>query len=104
VVEVRSFRLDRIDDQVKTILRDALTGLYYGDDHTWSADPSKAKNFDSIQTAAAVAQSEKLETVDVILKYDNPACELTLPLSVCFSDAANAAFNRWYPSPRQSGS
>jgi hypothetical protein len=40
-------------------------------------------DFDSIQTAASVAQEQKLETVSVVLRYEDPTCELALPLAPC---------------------
>ena len=47
---------------MKIILRDLLTGLYYGGNQTWCAGVSGAMNFDSFQAAVAVALEEKLET------------------------------------------
>ena len=67
---------------MKVILRDSVTGLYYGGNQTWCATVSEAKNFDSFQTAASVALAEKLETVNVVLRYEEPACELVLPLDL----------------------
>ena len=67
---------------MKIILRDSLTGLYYGGNQTWSAGVSGAMDFDSFQTAAAVALEEKLETVNVVLRDVEPACELVLPLGL----------------------
>ena len=67
---------------MKTILRDSLTGLYYGGNQDWCAEVSGAMDFDSIRTAAWVAQEQKLETVNVVLRYEEPACELALPLGL----------------------
>jgi hypothetical protein len=67
---------------MKIILRDSVTGLYYGGNQTWCAGASGAKDFDSFQTAASVALAEKLETVNVVLRYEEPTCELALPLGL----------------------
>ena len=64
------------------ILRDSLTGLYYGGNQTWSAEVSGAMDFDSVHTAASVALEEKLESASVVLRYEEPACELVLPLGL----------------------
>jgi hypothetical protein len=67
---------------MKIILRDSLTGLYYGGNQTWCAEASGAMDFASIQTAASVAQEQKLETVKVVLRDEEPTCELVLPLGL----------------------
>jgi hypothetical protein len=67
---------------MKIILRDSPTGLYYGGNQTWCAGASGAMDFDSFQTAASVALEEKLETVNVVLRYEEPTCELVLPLGL----------------------
>jgi hypothetical protein len=65
---------------MKIILRDSLTGLYYGGNQTWCVRVSGAKEFDSFQTAASLALEEKFETANVVLRYEEPTCELVLPL------------------------
>lgn len=90
---------------MKIILKDSRTGLYYGGDQRWSVEAWGAMEFSSSTAAAALALAEKLENVDVVLRYENPTCELTLPLAVCLSNAAGAAINngnRRRPSQRQS--
>jgi hypothetical protein len=66
---------------MKIILRDAVTGLYWGGNQTWHAEASGALDFDSIQIAARLAQEQRLETVNVVLRYEMPTCELALPLA-----------------------
>ena len=75
---------------MKIILRDSQTGLYYGVDQTWCAELSGAMSFDSIWAGASVAQEQKLETVEVVLRYEEPTCELVLPLAQCILDVAGA--------------
>ena len=82
---------------MKIILRDALTGLYYAGNQTWCAEASEAMEFDSIQTAASVAQEQKLETVNVVLRYEKPTCELVLPLAMCVSNLAGAGIKGQHP-------
>lgn len=74
---------------MKIILKDSRTGLYYSRDQQWSPDVSDAMEFGSSEAAAALALKEKLETANVVMRYENPACELTLPLAACVSDAAH---------------
>ena len=79
---------------MKIILRDSLTGLYYGGNPTWRTEASGAMDFDSIQTAASVAQAQKLETVNVVLRYEEPTCELALPLASCIFNDAGVGIKR----------
>jgi hypothetical protein len=74
---------------MKTILRESLTGRFYAGDAGWVNDASEAVEFDSILSAATLANEKGFTTAEVILKYEHPACELTLPLSVCLSDIAS---------------
>jgi hypothetical protein len=76
---------------MKTLLKDALSGLYYSRNHAWADDVSAAMQFDSINAAAATAVEERLETAEVVLRYEDPLCELKLPVRVCLQDAATAA-------------
>ena len=67
---------------MKIILRDSLTGLYYGGQQTWCVEAQGAMGFESFHTAVSVALEEKLETANVVLRYEEPTCELVLPLGL----------------------
>jgi hypothetical protein len=67
---------------VKIILKDSLTGLYYSVNRTWCAKVLEAMEFDAFHTAASAALDENLETVKVVLRYEEPACELLFPLGL----------------------
>ncbi len=86
---------------MKIILKDSRTGCYYAGDQSWSGDVSRAMDFDSINDAAAWAVEKQLETVDVVLRYEKPTCELTLPLAVCVSGATVAINNKDRPRPHK---
>jgi|WetSurMetagenome_2_1015567.scaffolds.fasta_scaffold1126844_1 hypothetical protein len=75
---------------MKIILRDSQTGLYYGGDQSWCAEVSGAINFDSIGAGASVAQEQRLEMVEVVLRYEEPPCELVLPLAQCIPNVTDA--------------
>jgi hypothetical protein len=85
---------------MKTILRESLTGRYYAGDAGWVADVSQAVEFDSIHSAAALARQKRLETAEVVLVYDEPDCQLTLPLSVCLADIATLVQNNRPQPPK----
>ena len=60
-----------------------MAGLYYGVNHTWCDKVSEAMEFDSIQMAAVVALEQNMGNVNVVLRYEEPICELVLPLERC---------------------
>ena len=84
---------------MKIILRDVLTGHYFHGSHTWCAEVSGAEDFDSIQAAASLAQEQKLETVNVVLRYEKPTCELALPLASCIPESASVGIKHQRPRP-----
>jgi hypothetical protein len=67
---------------VKIILKDSLTGLYYSGNQTWCTKVSEAMNFGTFDTAASTAFEEKPESVNVVLRFEEPECELALPLNL----------------------
>ena len=67
---------------MKIILKDSLTGLYYSGNQTWCAKVLEAMDFDAFHTAAWAALEEKLETVNVVLRFEEPECELAIPLGL----------------------
>jgi hypothetical protein len=79
---------------MKTILRDSRTGRFYAGDQGWVTDVSEAVEFDSISAAAALARAKRLETAAVVLRYEQPICELTVPLSECPSEAPDISLNK----------
>ena len=83
---------------MKIFLRDVMTGNYCGNNQTWCAEASGAVDFESIQTAASVAREQKLETVDVVLRNEEPTCELVLPLALCALEVAGAGIEDQPPS------
>ena len=68
---------------MKIILRDSLAGLYYGANYTWCDKVSEAMEFDSIQMAALAALEQNMDNVNVVLRYEEPICELVLPPERC---------------------
>ncbi len=86
---------------MKIILKHTIRGEYYAGSEGWSAEVSDAMEFETINAAAGLAFKEKLEDVDVVLRYDEPVCELTLPVAMCIS-ASYGPGARSRNQPRQS--
>lgn len=64
----------------KVFLRNRETGQYYAASNGWSGNTSVAHEFDSVESAIELARTQRLADMEVVLKYDDPACDLVLPL------------------------
>jgi hypothetical protein len=64
----------------KVFLRNRDTGQYYAGANGWSASLSAAHDFDTVEAAVQFARTQRLAGMEVVLHYDNPVCDLVLPL------------------------
>jgi CheY-like chemotaxis protein len=62
------------------LLRRKGSGEYYAGNRKWVSGRSQAINFERVELAEAVATAEHLEGLEIVLLYEGPACELTLPV------------------------
>ena len=69
---------------MKVLLRDEQSRHYYGGNAAWVAELSQALNFGSIERAGQQAQECRPRVLSVVLKYENPECELALNPVFCF--------------------
>jgi CheY-like chemotaxis protein len=68
----------------RVLLRDRQSRRFYAGRAQWVDNKPHAIDFERIDLAEAVASAEHLHTVEIVLDYDDPGCELTLPIA--FSD------------------
>ena len=64
----------------KVFLRNREQGQYYAGPTGWSRNSSAAYDFSSVESASKFANSQKLVDLEVVLHYDDPVCELVLPV------------------------
>jgi hypothetical protein len=62
------------------LLRNHTTGLYYCGSDLWTNDPRTACHFRFVDFATLFALDHKLDSADVILDYQSPECQLSLPV------------------------
>jgi len=62
------------------VLRNRGTGQYYAASNGWSGNSSVAHEFDTVESAIELARTQRLADMEVVLRYDDPACDLVLPL------------------------
>ena len=68
---------------MRVLLRNGRTGLYRGKQLDWVAEIEDAAEFGTIQAAGQTARSSDQEELDVVLRYDEPECELALNPVYC---------------------
>ncbi len=66
---------------MKVLLRHSGIGLYYAGPKHWVSNPASAKDLGTIERATEMSRDEAFEEMEVYVTYEDPACELVLPLS-----------------------
>jgi CheY-like chemotaxis protein len=72
----------RSPQKKEVLLRKRDSGYFYGGYSSWVKAKKDALDFERIELAEAVAAAERLEGVEIVLVYDHPDCELTVPIAV----------------------
>jgi hypothetical protein len=65
---------------MRVLIRNTRNGLYLQDPDHWTADPTQAADFGRSARALLFAAEERLTTVEVILAFDDPRYNITLPI------------------------
>jgi hypothetical protein len=68
---------------MRVLLQDAQTGLYLGEDGGWVSAPDEAREFPTPWAAAQTAPTCDRDDVNVVLKYEDPDCQLVLNPAYC---------------------
>jgi hypothetical protein len=66
--------------KAQAFLRNRETGQYYTASKGRSGNGSKAHDFKTVESAIEWARTQRFGDVEVVLHYDDPACDLVLPL------------------------
>jgi CheY-like chemotaxis protein len=62
------------------LLRQRKSRQFYAGHERWVSNQTEALNFERIELAEALATAERLDEVEIVLLYERPACELTVPV------------------------
>ena len=65
---------------MKVVLRNAKIGLYYAGPKHWASNLEAAVDLGTIERATELSRAEDFAEMEVLVDYDDPACELVLPL------------------------
>jgi len=72
---------DAVAKNKKVLLRDRQSYRFYAGHIGWVRDRQDALDFERIELAEAVASAEHLNGVEIVLAYEHPGCELSLPVA-----------------------
>jgi hypothetical protein len=67
-------------DGMRVTLRHAVIGLYYAGRKLWVGNPDSALDLETIEGATELVRDESFGDMDIVVTYDDPCCELVLPL------------------------
>lgn len=70
---------------MKVFLRNSKTSRYYVGNNQWTADSRYARDFEQVEQAIQCHQDAELTDVEVVLSYEDPLCNLVLPLQTPWS-------------------
>jgi hypothetical protein len=65
---------------MRVVLKHAELGLYYAGHKHWVGDPDSALDLATIERATELSRDESFAEMDIVVTYDDPICELVLPL------------------------
>jgi hypothetical protein len=71
---------------MKVLLGDTRTNLYCGKDMGWVETAEEAAEFGTLEEAGGMARECGRDDTVVVLRYENPDCELALNPEYCGSD------------------
>jgi len=66
---------------MRVILRHPGIGLYYAGRKHWVGDAGSALDLETIERATELSREEAFEEMEIYVTYDDPCCELVLPLA-----------------------
>jgi len=67
---------------MKVFLRNTLTGHFYQAPSQWTADEAKALDLKQMSQAIELAFGAHMENVEVLLCYEDPRYNITLPVAM----------------------
>jgi hypothetical protein len=65
---------------VKVLLRNSRIGLYYAGRKHWVGKPDAAADLMTIERATELSRDENFDQMEILVDYDDPACDLVLTL------------------------
>jgi len=70
---------------MRTLLRHALTGLYYKAQGKWTSNPDEAHHFEVVEGAMSFARKTKCPNLELDIRFDNPMRAASFRLQELFA-------------------
>jgi hypothetical protein len=74
-----------IAGQMRVLLQGQKSKLYYVGSMEWNADANQARDFVEVEPAIRFAQEKDMPDMQIVLSYDDPFCNLALPIRNTYS-------------------
>ena len=68
---------------MKILLRNTQTGLLYVGPDQWTKNDPEAYDFEQTDLALDVVRDAKLQSIEVLMKFEDPAFEIPLKIVGC---------------------
>ena len=68
---------------MKVLLQNALTKEFYAGENIWTSLDSDAFDFRALVAAARKAVERQADDLNVVLRYENPPCDLAINPVFC---------------------
>jgi hypothetical protein len=65
----------------RVLLRNRETGQYFADSLGWTTNCAQAYDFYKVEDAAEFGRTKNLAGMEVVLRYEDFACDLVLPVT-----------------------
>ncbi len=62
-------------------MRNRQNGLYYQRENQWTPERSRASDLGEPKWAIKLAVDSSLDDVDAVLDFDDPQCDIVLPIT-----------------------
>jgi hypothetical protein len=67
---------------MRVLLRSLQTNLFCAGTDEWVAGPGEAFHFQQVKHVALACHQQKLTDMEVVFRYEQPVCELRVPLEL----------------------
>ena len=68
---------------MKILLRNTQTGLFYAAPNRWTKNDPEAFDFEETNLALDAVRNAKLQSIEVLMKFEDPAFEIPLKVVGC---------------------
>jgi hypothetical protein len=76
---------------MNVLLRNAASGFYYEGQNSWVNDRERALDLGTIEDAVEAGREKGFGSMEIVVSFDDPICELVLPVRCNWPSRGNAS-------------